>query len=98
MTDKQPSKWHWPFTPNEWKYKILEADYDALKAQVVLLEKADNVYDIKVNLDEKVLAEVLALRDAIRGLLPYMDTSKGSAFRAIEAAEQALKGKGTDGN
>ena len=37
------------------------------------------------------------LRDAIRGLLPYVDTSKASAFRAIEAAEQAL-GKGTDGN
>ena len=31
-----------------------------------------------------------ALRDAIRGLLPYVDTSKGSAFRAIEAADKAL--------
>ena len=37
------------------------------------------------------------LKNALRGLLPYVDTSKASAFRAIEAAEQAL-GKGTDGN
>ena len=79
----------------EWNALI--AERDALKAQVALLEKADNVYDVTVNLDEKVLAEVLALRDALRGLLPYVDTSKASAFRAIEAAEKAL-GEGTDGS
>ena len=98
----------WPSDPpvNEMAVKVADAlnDHDALlverdslKAQVALLEKADNIVDVTVNLDEKVLAEVLVLRDALRGLLPYVDTSKASAFRAIEAAENALKGK-TDGS
>ena len=37
------------------------------------------------------------LKDALRGLLPYVDTSKVGAYRASEAVEKAL-GKGTDGS
>lgn len=71
-------------------YDALLAERDAFKAQVALLEQADNVFDVTVNLNEGLKAEILALRDALRRLLPYVDSSKPSAFRAVEAAEKAL--------
>ena len=72
----------------------LLADRDSLDERVKAHEEKNVRFVARYETAE---AQVEVLRDALRGLLPYVDTSKASAFRAIEAAEQALEGK-TDGN
>lgn len=89
MTDEQPPYVGDMMLPVR-EYENLIAERDSLKAQVTLLEKANNVVDVTVNLDERVKAEVLALRDALRGLLPLVGISQRGAQKAVEAAEQAL--------
>ena len=97
----------WPSDPpvNEMAVKVADAlnghdalldARDSLKALLSKV-KATGVIDVTVEFDEKVKAEVLALRDALRKLLPYVKQGRRGASKAVEAAEKALKGK-TDGN
>ena len=95
MTDKQPVK---QATPENWDAFTSDEVSDWWRAcyeAAVAKEKDREHRQTQAWMIQQsvLLAERDAAKDAIRGLLPYVDTSKASAFRAIEAAEKALEGK-----